>query len=442
LCVEYLTHIMTTRFNAVDQMKYNVSGIKSGYDSSIKSDFSIPPCGLEDVDVSIFTLFDKEIAITIGGKDSQEIKKVPIVFAAGEKWAMLKKGRPLRDKNNTLILPLVTIARSSIAQEKDDVTGRGINQQTGEIVIRRRLDKSDRSYQNLINKYLILNQSNVAITSGSQYSASQSFITGRTVGSLEKDLATRSGALLLSNRKNNVFETLVVPSPQFYSVKYQITIWAQYTQHMNQIIEKIMSSFLPQAQSWKLTTTKGYWFVASFEGGAFNIENNFDDMSAAERYMKCSFEVKVPAYIWASDAPGVPIPVKRYVSSPIIDFAVTSRSTNTSAAGPEEFLNNYSVGSDDPTLPLDEQANLRNDQRRPGLRKQFITPSNSENLSSVTSEDPASTSYPRGTSPSLYQKISIGNDNFKYVKVVTINAATGETVYSAADFQGLKIIPT
>ena len=100
---------MTTRFNAIDQMKYNVSGIKSGYDSSIKSDFSIPPCGLEDVDVSIFTLFDKEIAITVGGKDSQEIKKVPIVFAAGEKWAMLKRGRPLRDRNNTLIVPLVTI---------------------------------------------------------------------------------------------------------------------------------------------------------------------------------------------------------------------------------------------------------------------------------------------------------------------------------------------
>lgn len=432
---------MTTRFKAVDQVKYGVPGIKSGYDGNVKSDLSIPSCGLEDVDVALFTLFDKEISPMIGGKDSQEIKRVPIVFAAGEKWAMLKRGRPLRDRNNTLILPLVTIMRSNIVQDKEDVVGRGINQQTGEVVIRRRLDKSDRDYQNLINKHLILNQTNVAVTSGSQYATSQTFITGRSVGSLESDSSTRSGALLLSNRKDNIFETLVLPSPQFYSVKYQITVWTQFTQHMNQILEKIMSSFLPQAQSWKLTTPKGYWFIASLKGGAFNVETNFDDMSASERFIKCSFEVNVPAYIWASNAPGVPIPVKRYVSSPVINFAVESRSVS-SDKGPEEFSNTYLIGNDDPTLPLDEQANLRNDQRRPGWRQQIVTPSNSENLSATASEDPALSGYPRGISPNQYQKISIGNNNFKYAKVVTVNATTGETVYSVADFQGLKIIPT
>lgn len=431
---------MTTRFNAVDQVKYNVPGVKSGYDSNVKSDLFIPSCGLEDVDVALFTLFDKEIAPSVGGKDSQEIKKVPTIFAAGEKWAMLKRGRPLRDRTNTLILPLVTIVRSNVSQEKEDITGRGMNQQTGEIVIRRRLDKSDRDYQNLINKHLILNQSNVAVTSGSQYAPGQSFITGRSVGSLENSSARRSGALLVTNRKNNIFETLVVPSPQFYSIKYQVTIWTQFTQHMNQIIEKIMSSFLPQAQSWKLTTPKGYWFIASLEGGAFNTETNFDDMSTAERFIKCTFDVKVPAYIWASDAPGVPIPVKRYVSSPIIDFAVESRSVS-SESGPEEFVNSHLIGNDDPTLPLDEQPNLRDDQRRPGWRQQVITPSNADNLPPVAGEDQALAGYPRGFSPAQYQKIPLGNDNFKYAKIVNVNAATGETVYSAADFQGLKIIP-
>jgi hypothetical protein len=327
--------------------------------------------------------------------------------------------------------------RTGITQAPDDITARGINQQTGEIVVRRRLDKSDRDYQNLINKQLILNQTNVAVTSGSQYALSHQLITGRQVGSLESSDPTRNGALLASNKKNNIFETLTVPSPQFYTAKYQITIWTQFTQHMNQIIEKFMSSFLPQGQSWKLTTQKGYWFIASLEGGMYDVETNFEDMSTSERYMKCTFEVNVPAYIWASSAPGVPVPVKRYVSSPVIEFTLTNKGT-TDDDGPEEFSNNYVLGNDDPTLPLDERTNARDDQRRPGWRQQVVQPSNS--IEKIDANDPALLSYPRGVNPSQFKKIQIGNET-KYVKIVNVNKATGETVYSASDFQGFKIVP-
>lgn len=429
---------MTTRFNAVDQVNYDVPGVKSGYDSADKSTLSIPACGLEDVDVALFTLFDKEISPTVGGKDTQELKRVPIIFAAGEKWAMLKRGRPLRDRTNTLILPLVTIMRSNVVQAQEDVTGRGINQQTGEIVVRRKLDKSDRDYQNLINKQLILNQDNVAVGADSPYAATHRIKTSRIVGGLENDVDVKAGALLTSNRRNNIIETLVVPAPQFYTANYQVTVWAQFTQHMNQIMEKIMSSFLPQAQSWKLTTPKGYWFIAKVSGGNFNAETNFDDMSTSERFIKCTFEISVPAYIWASDAPGVPVPVKRYVSSPIIDFAIENFSV-TEGTGPEEYSSNYSLGSDDPTLPLDEQHNLRADQRRPGWRPQVVQPSNAKE--NIDANDPALKSLPRGLHPAKYEKIRFGND-VKYAKIVNVNAATGETVYSALDFQGLKIIPT
>lgn len=424
---------MTTRFNAVDARNYGVDGVKSGYDGGVRSDLSIPSCGIEDVDVSLFNLFDKEIKPMAGGKDSAELKKVPIVFAAGEKWALLKNNRPLRDKSNTLILPLITIMRMSVAQGSEDYTGRGINQQTGEIVVRRRLDNSDRNYQNLINKLFILNQTNVSAGSGSiQQTVPNQLTTARDIGELSDEPFVSSGALLTTNRKNNIFETIVVPSPQFYTATYEVTIWTQYTQHMNQIVEKIMSSFLPQAQSWKLTTPKGYWFIAHVDGGNFDIETNFDDMSTAERYIKCKLIIKVPAYVWASDAPGVPVPVKRYVSSPIIDFSISVQATSSDPAGVDEVSNNYMLGSDDPTLPLDEQANVRDDQRRPGWRNQVIQPSNAKE--NIDANDPALTGYPRGIKPSSYQKLRVGNET-KYVKVVTVNAATGETVYSPTDLK-------
>ena len=426
---------MTTRFNAKDAVNYGVPGVKSGYDG-LKSDFSIPSCGIEDVDVSLFNLFDKEIQPMVGGQESADMKKVPVVFAAGEKWALLKKGKPVRDRNNTLILPLITIMRQQITQEPNsDIAGRGINQQTGEIVIRRRLDQSDRNYQNLINRLFIENQTNVAVNPDDKPQVENQITTERKVGERKNDYSVMRGGLLQSNRKNNIYKTLVVPSPQFYTVNYEVTVWTQYMQHTNQILEKIMSSFLPQAKSWKLTTPKGYWFIAKVEQGAFETESSFEDMSSVERFIKMRFSVQVPAYVWASSAPGVPVPVKRYISSPIINFEVSAdrAAVDGDPGTPEEFTNNFVLGSDDPTLPLDEQANVRDDQRRPGLRQQNIQPSNTD--LSVDANDPVLSTYPRGRGPYPYKKIEIGGQT-KYVRLVNVNAASGETVYSASDLEG------
>lgn len=453
---------MTTRFNAIDQINNGVSGIKSGYDTGLKSDIVIPSCGIEDVDVGLFNLFDKEIQPMVSGQDFAALKRVPVVFAAGEKWALLKRGKPIRDKSNTLILPLVTIMRTGISQGSDDITRRGINQQTGELVIRRRLDSSDRAYQNLLNKQFITFQKNVAVNTGDPTIDNQN-ITGRKIGKSKATLDTRRGALLTSNLSNNIYETIVVPSPQFYTSTYQVTVWTQYTQHMNQIIEKMIASFLPQAQSWKVTTNKGYWFVASIEGGAFNIETNFDDMSSAERYVKCSFEIKIPAYLWVSSAPGAPIPVKKYISSPIIQFAIASKGTPDPGFNiSEEFSNNFYVGNDDPTLPLADQPNARPDQRRTGSSitpyRGIVQTSNPESplVTTANREIDNEINILDRASPIVYTKISspvypgasqpivgfdIGSET-KYIKVFSKNPATGETVYTETNMNGgVELLP-
>ena len=411
---------MTTRFDAKDQVNYSVPGVKSGYDG-LNSDLYIPPCGIEDVDIALFNLFDKEIQVMVGGQDSTELKKVPVIFAAGEKWALLKKGKPIRDRSNTLILPIITVMRTEISQEVgSDIAGRGINQQTGEIVVRRRLDKTDRSYQNLINRLFIQNQQNAAVGSTKQQVANQ-LTTDREIGVLRDINSVQEGALLKSNLKNNIFETIVVPSPQFYTATYEVMIWTQYTQHMNQIMEKLLASLLPQAQSWKITTSKGYWFTAMIENGSFSSETNFDDMSTTERFIKQKFIVKVPAYIWATRSPGSPVPVKRYVSSPIITFDVgTERNGLENAQESSVKYDNYVLGSDDPTLPLDDRGNARDDQRRPGWRIQKVQPSNAEDA--VDQNDPALTTIPRGRTPKKLKN--------------------GETVYTLTDItDGIFLIP-
>lgn len=406
---------MATRFKSNSSRNYNQAPLPTGYENVAGApDIFIPSCSIEDVDVAIFNLFDKEISAQYGGIDGAEMKKVPVIFAAGEKWALLKKGRLLRDRNNTLLLPLITIMRTEINQNvSEDVAGRGINQQSGEIVVKRRLDKTDRNYQGLINKLLLSNQSGLSTVTPNDVQ------TSRDIGSLHGDKSTRDGAYLKPNLLNNVYETIVVPSPQFYTAKYQITVWTQYTQHSNQVIEKIFNSFLPQGQSWRLDTHKGYWFVAKLVDGSLSTETNFDDMSQQERYIKHTFDVSVPAYFFANTSPGSPVPVKRYVSATTINFDASVVDVSDKSYDEAE---EYVLGSDDPTLPLDDAQNVRPDQRSIGWRLQKVYPIVSDlDDPNTLGNDPAAASLPRG-----------------YVKMVN-RTSKGETTFTGASLGGLEI---
>lgn len=425
---------MANRFNPKNSARYGQDPLPTGYPVDATSKFVIPSIGLEDIDVALFNLFDKELHPAVAGTDNTELKKVPIIFAGGEKWAMIKNNRPLRDKASALILPLITISRNSFAQSStEDITSRGINQRTGEIVIRKKLDKSDRGYQNLINKIFLKHQNNLAVDS--QNADLGQLTTLKEVGQLQEDPTVEDGGFLLSDKRNNIVETLVVPSPQFITVNYDITVWTQYTHHMNQIMEHIVSSFLPQFQGWRLDTAKGYWFMARVAEEVFNYETNFEDMSQGERVIKTKFNVKVPAYIFASSAPGVPIPVKRYVSAPIISFKTEEQAPNT-AAGPT--IEEPMLGADDPTLPFDINGRKRTDRRRTGSERLYTSGD------AIDPGDPALMSMPRGRPLARYAQITTrkldGTLTKKNVRVSTTNPYTGETVYAPGTDLGVQSI--
>jgi hypothetical protein len=418
---------MATRYNSKSLSRFGVVGINATTHQGTP-DLTIPPVGIEDVDTSIFKLFEKEILLQVSGENSSP-KKVPVIFAAGEKWALLKKKRALRDRNNSLILPLVTIARNSVSQDMgEDITGRGINQQTGEIVIRRRLDKSDRGYQNLINRYLLRNQKNVATNPSLEHVQGQ-ILTDKQVGEDKDTSAAIDGAWLADIKHKNIYETIVIPTPQFCTVNYEITMWTQYTQHMNQLLEQVISSFLPQGNAWKLDTPKGYWFIATVDNNSYDPENNVDNMYQEERIIKYKFSVNVKAYIFASQHPGIGVPIKRYVSSPIITFD-TGLDPNVQIDSGVSIVGDPFLGSDDPTLPLSDTKSNRVDQRRSG------TTLYDPHVDMMVSADPALASRNVQQNKPLYTKIisqnAHGQTLEKFARVYKVNKASGETVIKLA----------
>jgi hypothetical protein len=378
------------------------------------SDFTVPPCGLQDVDEALFTAFETDIGFAVARED-EPTRRPHVLFASGEKWAQIKKRKGLRDQQGALILPLITIVRTALAQDPaQDVTGRGINQQTGEIVVRRRLDVVDRGNQALINRFFLRNQQNVAVPRS--VAAPGQLATERPVG------VDEGVPRMAADRKSCVFETISVPSPQFFTATYDVTFWAQYLTHMNQLWERMTGALLQQGSAIVLETPKGYWFVATVEGGAFSPENNFDDTSTSERVIKHKFTVKVPAYKIAGSEPGAPVPVRRVVSSPNVRF-------ETRVQEPASEVDDPNLGADDPTLPLETGTTRRHDARRTGGGRLTLS-------TEAQRTDPAVVRLPRGQSVMRYRRrTEVGPDGRireRLERVTSTIPRLGETAYTSS----------
>lgn len=380
---------MTTRYNSGDNL-----GVPSGYQGKdIPDDFRIPSCTIEDVDYALFSLFDKELNLSVKDSTTGKHKKLPVVFSSGERWALIKNNKLLRDRSGAIILPIVTIQRSSLSQTNDDITGRGINQNTGEFVVYKRLSKDDSTYQNLLNKQDIPNQ--------------QQSNTDRIIQNKDS-IKNYKGGLLRKDLNNNIYEIITMPTPQFYTVKYTVTIWTQYLQQLNNVLEQIMAAYLPVSmRTFKITSKKGYWFLAKVQED-FKDETNFTDMSDNERIVKSSFEIVVPAYfIPGNDIPGVPGSARRFVSAPKITFDIGDGNENDINEFPADIYNSVA------------EAEINHD------------PTDNFILS-----DPE-TGYVESFDNKLKGAYSIkyiknplnGLNEPEYIKVVSKDSKTGETVY-------------
>ena len=110
-----------------DQFNQRANAVAQGFEGTdIPSDIEIPTCTIEDVDRSVFNLFDKQLPFQSSLGDGQ--KKIPVIFATGERFAVLRRKEPLRDKGGALILPLVSIMRTGVSQNVDHGIGPGQRQ--------------------------------------------------------------------------------------------------------------------------------------------------------------------------------------------------------------------------------------------------------------------------------------------------------------------------
>ena len=310
---------MGTTRQKTDNSNTGKDHLPSGYEGDdVPNDVVFPSCTFEDVDRAVTNLFKSEINFVlpdnnISPSNSQQDPnsapvefKVQVRFVAGERFAIVKN--TIHDKNGEVRLPLIAIKKTGISQTLEDMNDRGISQHVGEITIKKRLNESDKTYQLLINK---LGLKNINSTLSSR----------RTQGELKNSSFVKQGGLLQPAIGKNIYEITTIPTPQFYIANYEVSIWAQRSKHMNHLVQQIMNAYLMQGKTFKLTTPKGYWFIASLEDD-FQSQDNFDNYTDQEILRKVTFSIKVKAYLLVGDSPNAISPVRRYISAPNINFSI------------------------------------------------------------------------------------------------------------------------
>ena len=370
--------------------------------------FDFPSIGIEDIDRAVFKLFDEKLNFQTTQKG--ESKKVPVVFAAGERFALTRRKNPIRDKNNALILPIISVMRGDV-DFSSDMGGKKTPiafREQPTYTIKKRLSKRDREYQNIINKQGLMNQDNVSsrknfiaddIVPGNV--AYPGNLASRRNGPATSFIANGDKIILRENLGNNIFEIIEIPYPEFISINYDVIFWTQYLTQANQMMETLLLNFEGQGEEITIKTDAGYELVAFFKP-PFSNSSNLDNYSDDERIIKHSISFSVPGYILNPKHPGIPNLLRVYTSAPIIDFGYYESNTNV-------VINNQSENKN-----TENKKNILND---------------------ITDEQSIRGELKRGESSEDLEETIInpftGEESTVYSKVITRNKRAGETVGSS-----------
>jgi hypothetical protein len=377
--------------------------VDTGYDTTGNdpSSFYIPSCGIEDVDTAMVNLFESEIKFKSYQQSSAvqkeiNVKKPFVIFATGERFALAKRLKPFRDRNGLILLPAVSIRRTTIEQQGGDVF-------LGEMTIKRRLDESDGDYQKLINRLALKNVDSLIDTT-------------RSNRGKDKNLQSIREGMLLDDRgplkSDHVYEIVSIPFPQFFTATYDVVFWSSYTQHMNYMIETLLSSQIVPGKGFYLKTDKGYWFNASIDN-SLTAQDNAEDITDSERLIKYSFKITVRGFLLAPQGPGQRVPFKRYLSS--VNVAFETYTAEGVSINEQTDVDNFNQTKNDPTednqfVLSDIQQDTKTQQKPPELDKYLFKRE--------------------------YRDYD-GQLKEKTIKQMSNNQKKGETVYTASDLKTL-----
>jgi len=262
----------------------------------------ISDSSLETIDKSMLNYIDKRLDISVD--TNRGFKKVPVLWVTAERSYQLKHNKDLRDTEETLILPLITINRTSIEknpQSEYAIPAANIPEvrdaMGGSITIARRINqKKTAEFQNAYSKR--------------KY--------GRSTWPAVPP-------------KRTVYETITIPFPTWVAVNYEISVRTEYQQQTNEILRKFIRQGGLNRMPFRLES--GQHKYEAFINGSITNNSNVADLGMKQRNYETMINIKVLGYLFGDgenqekptmvkreNAVEVKIPAERVIFGDVQDF--------------------------------------------------------------------------------------------------------------------------
>ena len=235
----------------------------------------LAPSTLETIDGAVLNFINEELNLSV--ESNEGFKKVPVLWVTAERAYQIKHNKDLRDKEETLVLPLITVNRASVTKEPDfrgpvyanlypypDATG-------GTITLARTINqKKTAEFQNAY--------------------ANRKYGTDKNVASKMYNTNKRN-----MSAQRVVYETITMPLPVWVKCTYQISLRAEYQQQMNTLITPFFTvagnSRMPER-----VVNEGHAYEA-FIDGSFSDNANKADLGMAQRNYETVVSMDVLGYL-------------------------------------------------------------------------------------------------------------------------------------------------
>jgi len=196
---------------------------------------------LKDVDTSVMNYIKDVIRPSI--REANETIKVPILYGNEERWNNVRRRGVLRDRNNTIILPVIVLKRTSV--EKNTELSQGFEHDV------------QRKHAEVLRK--------------PQWSKKN-----------------RYDRFSVQTNKKPTFENLVTTMPNFVNISYEFVLLTSYMEQMNILIEE----FVEHSNNY-WGDGEDYKFLSTVE----SISDASEMATDSERIIKSTFSVITKAYL-------------------------------------------------------------------------------------------------------------------------------------------------
>lgn len=214
----------------------------------------VKPLQLIDIDKAFFNWFDSKLNVSLRNTKGDR-QKVPVVFVGAERWHISRQ-EGIRDKEGTLALPIIVIARTGEGGGNEPGTGRIFADIHQDHVYYKKVDPKSSLIKEL-NK------------------------------SRPKNIDPDS----------TIYEVYTHRAPDHFTLTYSVDVWTATVEDMNEFIQKLGQDLNNKSvKNFVFYSDDGFMFRA-FQEDSIEDGSNISDFSGQERVIRRTLSFKVPGYI-------------------------------------------------------------------------------------------------------------------------------------------------